>query len=159
MSDTMSNQDALALAIALVTERCAATDTASPEGHEARLALTALEAMLAASQPKDAGRFFSWYETATEKAKASEVGRFLADGPPSQEWTVDHTGGGCLAWSAALPNGGYAWITCEDGATVPETMADAVYCGVYDNDGEEIVCREFPSTVEAVIYLQKEFGL
>lgn len=46
VADAIDTEEALQVAIAIVTERCSETDTASPEGHIARLCLQTLEMIL-----------------------------------------------------------------------------------------------------------------
>ncbi|TDE87376.1 hypothetical protein [Deinococcus sp. S9] len=49
------------------------------------------------------------------------------------EWFESHQGGGCLALAAALPWGGEALITEEEGVDIPEDDEPA-FLGFYDED-------------------------
>jgi hypothetical protein len=55
---------------------------------------------------------------------------------------VDHTGGNCRAYHRTLRNGCYAWLTDEDGCSLPtdtglEAGEDACL-GVYNSAGEAL---------------------
>ena len=68
------------------------------------------------------------------------------------------TGGGCEALQKDAPDGGYWWITDAGGAAVPTDPDGMVLLGRYDNEGEEVVCREFPSLADAVAAIGDNFG-
>ena len=85
--------------------------------------------MTATYSSPEAKRFFTWFDTVTDKASRSAVGKILT----AQGWAVQHTGGGCLAWDKT--NGKYfVWIT-SDGTDLGERVRKpekAVWClGLY----------------------------
>lgn len=67
LTKEMQTDEAIGLAIDLLTERCSETDTASPEGHLARLALAEMEAL-----------------RRSYAAALSELGRLIADAKAEQ---------------------------------------------------------------------------
>jgi hypothetical protein len=83
----------------------------------------------------EAKRWFTWFDSVCDQAKASPVGKILT----AHGFTIQHTGGGCLAWEKCTDTH-YAWITGEDGASLEDDAADPAtvtfLCGLYDEDGE-----------------------
>lgn len=79
--------------------------------------------------------FFEWYGNVTEKAKATDIGKKMAE----NGFEVWHTGGGCLAWGKNLA-GGYTTMICDDGQGLLGEDSDTEKArwlgGVYDDDGE-----------------------
>ena len=72
-------------------------------------------------------------------------------------FTVWGTGGGCEAWGLNLPNGSHIMVTDTGGAYLPDGGATLV--GLYANDEDFVgLCREFPTTDEALTYLRRNYS-
>jgi hypothetical protein len=55
--------------------------------------------------------------------------------------TVDHTGGGCLAYALHEADGWYFWLTSDDGGSLPDSPDEAnCFGGWNDNSGDFLTC-------------------
>lgn len=78
---------------------------------------------------------------------------FLAAFP--QTMTDYHTGGGCMAWKIALPDGTHLLLTGEDGSLCPDTRDTSALIGHYhDADGSPVTGEcdllEWPEAIKLV---------
>ena len=81
----------------------------------------------------ETSRFHTWFDGVVAKAATTEIGkRMLADG-----YSVQHTGGGCLAWERQFADGRYVYI-CDEGNGLGDEMGELYLCGLYDKDGDSI---------------------
>jgi hypothetical protein len=71
----------------------------------------------------------AWEREKTMSAHMNEVMKACG-------FTVDHTGGGCLAYALHSSDGFYLWITDLDGVSLPEAEDAPCNWGVYDPKGD-----------------------
>jgi hypothetical protein len=99
-------------------------------------------------------KFFELLEFAQNVAMASRVGKLMT----ANDFTIDHTGGGCLAWHKSGKDH-YAWVTVDGtglGAEVVDLDARVFDVGLYANDdGDTFVNPEqLMSAIEAIAWCE-----
>jgi len=72
-------------------------------------------------------------------------------------WHVVGTGGGNEAWEKSVGSDGwYAWITDDDGLSLPDAMDARVLLGLYNRDGESVRdVDSFASVTDACIAIRE----
>jgi hypothetical protein len=68
--------------------------------------------------------------------------------------TVDHTGGGCLAYALHERDGWYFWLTSGDGASLPNSILEEdCFGGWYAPDGDFWTCiAGIPAHILSVLW-------
>jgi hypothetical protein len=81
------------------------------------------------------------------EAKATPVGRFLM----KRGWTLEQTGGGCMAWAYVFGHAHSAWITCVDGGDVTHKLGEPVTLGFYEDEEDQGTTKEYPNLKAALV--------
>lgn len=89
--------------------------------------------------------FFTWLDATTAAAQASEVGKAVA---AAGNYTVAHTGGGCLCWEQIVPDG-YLWI-CDQGSGLGDKLDEPYLVGLYRLEGDVLADGTLPNLQAAL---------
>ena len=80
---------------------------------------------------KSTARFFDWLENVHDKAPQSPVGKIMT----ANNYSISHTGGGCLAWELTIDDSHYLWI-CDLGNGLGDSVDEHYLVGCYNADGD-----------------------
>lgn len=90
--------------------------------------------------------FQEWFFTVSKNAARSEVGEVMA----RHNFTIEHMGGGCLAWMRRLDEGGHV-LVCDTGNGLGDSLTESYWVGRYDEDSNEVGEGDTVDGIEAAI--------
>ncbi len=82
---------------------------------------------------------YRWWDM--EKSKTDNTTEYYGD----NGLTLEDTGGGCTVFHKSLKSG-WMWVSSHENENAPDTLAESVMLGVYDEDGELVTSAIFDST-------------
>jgi hypothetical protein len=91
--------------------------------------------------------FFKWLDNVERTAKDTEVGKLATQAG----YSIAHTGGGCLCWEIAFPNGHYVWI-CDEGNGLGDKVDEPYFVGYYNEDADILADGTMPDLRAALAW-------
>lgn len=124
-------------------------DHTTKEGREAMAAASNAAAVQMKKDIQARGEavpcdFWGWFDHVTEAAGSTAVGKIMT----AHNYTVSHTGGGCLTWERMIDDKHYLWI-CDEGNGLGESPDERYLVGCYDSEGafDQHVCRNLAAAL------------